>query len=265
MGDQRVLLAVFAILLWVVLAVAGGPLDRFDDAAIIALAEARAAYPFLTDAGIWITHAGSAPITLGLTLLGAALLVWRNQLANAAALLVIVLGGRLTVDFLKQSIGRVRPDLELAPVTVYSLSFPSGHAANSMIAFVATALFCAPARHRKAALTVAIAASLAIGATRPLLGVHWPSDVLGGWIFGLLWAIGWWRVSRASSLGLGTGSAGRPLFGERRRKMTPTPRDPAEQALIEDSESLPTPSHSGSTSKDPSVNGSCGTGRAYRG
>ena len=156
-----------------------------------------------------------------------------------------MLGGRLMVELLKQSVGRLRPDLEMHAVTVQSLSFPSGHAANSMIAFVAIALFCAPARRRGSALTLAIAASLAVGATRPLLGVHWPSDVLAGWIFGLAWAIGWWRILGASSLDGGTGGAGSPLFVERRQDMIPTPRDPAEQALIEDAESLPTPSQSG--------------------
>jgi undecaprenyl-diphosphatase len=257
MGNQRfvaAIAAVFAILLCVVLAVAGGPHNRVDVATIDALAAERLASPFLTDAAIWITRIGSAPVTLGLSLCAAAFLAWNRQLARAAMLLAIVLGGRLMVDILKQSIGRLRPDLELAPVTVHSLSFPSGHAANSMVAFVAIALFCAPERYRKAALTAAIAASLAVGATRPVLGVHWPSDVLGGWIFGLLWAIGWWRVSRASSLGLGTGRAGQPLFGQRRQDMTPTPRDPAEQALIEDAESTPTPSQSGRTGGDMARN-----------
>ena len=253
MGNQRfvaAMAAVFAILLCVVLAVTGGSLNRFDVATIDALAAERLASPFLTDTAVWITHMGSAPVTIGLSLCAAAFLAWSRQLARAAALLAIVLGGRLTVEMLKQSIGRLRPDLEFAPVTVHSLSFPSGHAANSMVAFVTIALFCAPRPHRKAALTAAIAASLVVGATRPLLGVHWPSDVLGGWIFGLLWAVGSWRVSRASSLRLGTGGAGQPLFGERRPDMTPTPRDPAEQALIEDAESTPTPSQSGRTGGD---------------
>jgi len=167
------------------------------------------------------------------------------RLFDAAALIAIVLGGRLMVEVLKQLIARPRPDFDLHAVTFQSLSFPSGHAANSMTAFVAIALFCAPQQHRKASLIIAVAASLLVGVTRPLLGVHWPSDVLAGWIFGLVWAVGWWRILGASSLGLGTAGAPLPLLGARRRMMTPTPRDPAEQALIEDAENEPTPSHSG--------------------
>jgi len=242
------------MLLCVVLAVVGGPIHYFDQAAINALAAERLAHPALTHAGIRITQAGGAQVTLTLTLLGAALLMWHGRRFDAAALVAIVLGGRLVVDVLKQLIARPRPDLDLQAVTVQSLSFPSGHAANSMIAFVAVALFCTTEQRRKAALALAIIASLAVGATRPLLGVHWPSDVVAGWIFGLLWTVGWWRILATSSRGIGTGRAALPLFLERRGKMTPTPRDPAEQALIEDAESLPTPSQSGGTGGDMARN-----------
>jgi undecaprenyl-diphosphatase len=111
------------------------------------------------------------------------------------ALIAIVVSGRLLVEYLKLWIGRPRPDLEFQAVAVQSLAFPSGHAANSMTAFVAIALFCAPKSERKVALIAAIGASLLVGLSRPLLGVHWPSDVLGGWIFGLLWAVGGWRIA----------------------------------------------------------------------
>ena len=239
-----------AALLWAALAWLGGPLNRVDHAAIDTLSNKRAAHPFLTQAGIWISLAGSAPATLGLSLVGGAFLIWRGQLRHAAALIAIVLAGRLMVEFPKLAIGRPRPDLDLHAVTIHSLSFPSGHATNSMTALVAVALFCAPERRRGAALAFAIAASLIIGASRPLLGVHWPSDVLAGWIFGLAWAVGWWWVLTASSLRLGTVGAATPLLGARRQKMTAIPRDPAEQALIEDAENEPTPSQSGGSGGD---------------
>ena len=191
--------ALLAALLWIALATVGGPLNRFDVAAIDALAAERLSHPFFTYAGIWISFAGGAPGTVGLSLLAAAFLIWRKRISSAATLLAITLGGRLLVEVLKAAIARPRPDLDLQAVTVRSLSFPSGHAANSMIAFVTIALLCAPERHRRAATTAAIVASLIVGATRPLLGVHWPSDVLAGWIFGLLWVAG--GVMAARKLG----------------------------------------------------------------
>ena len=58
-----------------------------------------------------------------------------------------------------------------------------------MITFLALALIAAPTKSRAAAITAAVAASALIGSTRPLLGVHWPSDVVGGWAFGIAWVV----------------------------------------------------------------------------
>jgi undecaprenyl-diphosphatase len=188
-------MAATAIVIWTALALVGGPLNHFDLAVIQMLAAERLAHPWLTRAGIWASFVGSADVTLPLTFLAVVFLVWRRRLINAAVLLAVVLCGRVLAEYLKLWIGRPRPGLEFQAVTIQSLAFPSGHAANSMTAFVAIALFCAPKPERKVALVAAIGASLLVGLSRPLLGVHWPSDVLGGWIFGLLWAVGGWRIA----------------------------------------------------------------------
>ena len=79
---------------------------------------------------------------------------------------------------------RSRPAFDLHPVATHSSSFPSGHAGNSMAVFLAIALIAVPRAHRRAAVIAALVATFLIGLTRPLLGVHWPSDVVAGWAVG---------------------------------------------------------------------------------
>ena len=87
--------------------------------------------------------------------------------------------------------------MDQAVVLTHSLSFPSAHAANSMIVFPALVLFLIPQR-RGPAMVAAIVASLLVGASRPLLGVHWPSDVVAGWAIGAAWLLIMWPMARSS-------------------------------------------------------------------
>ena len=115
---------------------------------------------------------------------------WRRHPHLALAIILIVLVGRGLAEAQKYMIARVRPDLEPHLVVVKTSSFPSGHATSSMIFYltVALALTMGSRWHRPAA-ALAILLSLLIGISRVMLGVHWPSDVIGGWAFGLLWVL----------------------------------------------------------------------------
>ena len=66
---------------------------------------------------------------------------------------------------------------------VSNLSFPSGHATNAMATYLLAALLIAQIR-RSLWVALAIGVAATIGASRILLGVHWPSDVIGGWLWG---------------------------------------------------------------------------------
>jgi undecaprenyl-diphosphatase len=64
-----------------------------------------------------------------------------------------------------------------------------------MIFYLTLALALTPRPWRTAAAAGAICLSLLIGTSRVMLGVHWPSDVIGGWSFGLLWVLLTLRVA----------------------------------------------------------------------
>ncbi len=147
-------------------------------------------YPWVALAGIGFTRLGDWATVVGVTVAGAAWLAWRGQARDALVLLVASFSGRLLVVLQKAEFARMRPQENIPLVEVHYLSFPSGHSANSMIAYLCLALLIAGDSPRRLWWAgAAIALSLAIGISRVLVGVHWPSDVVGGWSFGLLWAL----------------------------------------------------------------------------
>ena len=151
--------------------------------------------PQLTLAAIAVTQAGSAFATLGGGLMVAAWLAWRGHRWRAMVLGAAVLAERMVVDGLKLFVDRARPSFDLYPVVTHSSSFPSGHAGNSMAVFLSIALIAVPRAHRTVAVIIALLASLLVGSTRPYLGVHWPSDVIGGWALGAAIAILAWSIA----------------------------------------------------------------------
>jgi len=178
----------------------------FDRAIVLALHEAGPAW--LRQAVIDVTTLGSVTVLTFIVIATAALLVVRRLWITAALVVLATTTGSAAVALLKTIFGRARPDIVDHVVAATGYSFPSGHAANSAIVYLTTAaLVTQVTRGRATRRYVAIVAGLlvvAIGASRVYLGVHWPSDVLAGWSFGTLWALGWWSIgarARANLLG----------------------------------------------------------------
>ena len=147
-------------------------------------------HPWVALAAIGFTRLGDWVTVVGVTIAGAAFLAWRKQVRDALTLLVASFSGRALIIWQKVEFARMRPQENIHLVDVHYLSFPSGHSANSMIAYFCLAWLAArDSPHRMWWAAAAIALSVAIGVSRVLVGVHWPSDVLGGWAFGLLWSL----------------------------------------------------------------------------
>jgi len=171
--------------LCILAAMAGGPSNGLERTVMQAIGEFRASRPALTEMVAGITNLGGAYATLGVTA-AASLWLWLRRSAAPALLLVLsVLIERVLMDGLKAWIGRPRPHFGVDWLP-QSLAFPSGHSANSMTAFLLTALILAPPARRGPWAAGAIVLSIVVGLSRIYLGVHWPTDVLGGWALGLI-------------------------------------------------------------------------------
>lgn len=120
-------------------------------------------------------------------------LLLRGHKRTATALFAISVSGWMLSHTLKFAVARSRPDLVPHGMTETTASFPSGHALVSMVVFVTLGSMLArveaDARVRRYLFLLPLMLSIVIGATRVLLGVHWPSDVLAGWIIGLVWVM----------------------------------------------------------------------------
>jgi undecaprenyl-diphosphatase len=137
-----------------------------------------------TPGAAWFRVVASLPVLFWLGTRRA----WRTAAWVVAA---NVLVGPLTA-LLKETFGRVRPAFENGGATYDSLSFPSGHS-SGIATLVTIVLVLAwprlPGRQRRLALAAGAALVVLVGLTRMWLGVHFLSDVLGGWAFGAAWAL----------------------------------------------------------------------------
>ncbi|KAF1303351.1 phosphatase PAP2 family protein [Enterococcus sp. JM9B] len=151
----------------------------------------RSPYPHWNDFYLWITKFGNPSTVIILTLAFLIVLAIGKHYAETAWLGIGVLGiAGILNPLIKLVFTRERPTL-LHLVTEHSYSFPSGHSTGSMVLF-GTLIFLVPTLFtsttaRWIARIFLGFIILAIGISRIYLGVHFPSDIIGGYSLGLGW------------------------------------------------------------------------------
>lgn len=171
--------------------VAAGETQAFDDSILLWL-DSHAS-PKLTGIALDVTALGAGTVVWTVVVIASAFLWGTRHRFSAVLLWVAMVGSALISSSLKAFFDRPRPDLFpwRAPYAGES-SFPSGHSMTAMVAYFTLAYLIArlePTRALKRfTFFVATVIILAVGISRMYLGVHYPTDVIGGFFTGLAWA-----------------------------------------------------------------------------
>jgi len=142
------------------------------------------------------------PTVLGLVVLATTGYLLLQGLARTALFIFVAsVGGWIINGFLKEWFQRPRPEVVPHLRDVMSQSFPSGHALTSAVVYLTLGALLMRVSERSVTkfycLAVAMVATVLIGLSRLYLGVHYPTDVLAGWMIGLCWALVCWTIERA--------------------------------------------------------------------
>lgn len=165
-----------------------GPLHRLDITAADDLHTWALRSPsFVHVMQVWTDTGGPGPMRTAGALLVVALLLRRSWRLAAYVTVTLVLAAMLS-GLLKQWVGRDRPRFEVAVSHAPGGSFPSGHALTSIVVVGLVLLVGLPLVARPwwpALIAVGAVVVATIGFTRIALGVHYVSDVIGGWTIGI--------------------------------------------------------------------------------
>ena len=182
-----------------------GPLTELDESAAKGLHTRLVDNDFVEAVMTAVSFTGK-PIFLTALVGLPALWLWRRGARKLVAFLMVVsLGGGAIDTVVKVAVGRPRPSFDEPIATAFGNSFPSGHSMSSLVCYGALLLVFLPLIAARWRMIVIVATALwvfAIGFSRLALGVHFISDVLGGYVLGAAWLVGSvaafevWRAER---------------------------------------------------------------------
>lgn len=140
--------------------------------------------PAVTQLSVFLHHFGGPVVMGGVLILIPVVLYFLKRRTQALFSLISLGGAAATGLLMKMIFNRPRPELWPRIVQEHGASFPSGHStmAAALATFVVLMLWRTP--WRWPALILGMAYTLLVGYSRLVLGVHYPTDVLAGWLTG---------------------------------------------------------------------------------
>jgi undecaprenyl-diphosphatase len=182
-----------------------GPLTALDESAAVWTNRHVRDYDVLIGAMHVVSFLGKPIFLLFAVGIPALWLLRRGAYKLVIFLAVTCIGGGLVDTAVKMAVGRTRPQVDDPIIEAFGESFPSGHSMSSLVCYGALLVVFAPVLSptaRRWAFVGGAALVLAIGASRLVLGVHYISDVAGGYVLGAAWLVAsvavfeTWRVDR---------------------------------------------------------------------
>lgn len=180
------------------------PLRRLDASAALRLHRAALEHPAWTSTLRFLSDWVWDPAVLrSVVALVTVWLLWKRAWRLASWAAVTAVGGGLIGLLVKMVVERARPSLQDPVAQAPGFSFPSGHAmtaTTSCAVLLLVLLPVVPRAWRPVCWGVGVVSVLGVGFTRVALGVHWFSDVVGGWLLGAAvvaltaWAFEAWRT-----------------------------------------------------------------------
>lgn len=183
----------WAFMVWAVL---NGKTDGFDRSGLLLYRTGMEYHPMggmrLEEAVRDITALGGFLLTSLMTIAACTALLFLKLRREATLFAISVALGWLLNNSMKLLIGRDRPELVPRLAEASGFSFPSGHSFASAMVYVGMALAFASMSDRHSVRYTLVGSAMVLSAmiawSRVMLGVHYPSDALAGWMGGAAWA-----------------------------------------------------------------------------
>lgn len=213
--------------LWLVLLLASeiqeGETSAFDRALLLALRTPGDAHSpigphWVQETARDITALGGFTVLTLVTVAAVVALLIYGRRVKALVFGATVLLAQAAAAAIKAIVDRPRPDLVSHLDQTYSSSFPSGHSVMAPVVYFTLAIILADTEMRRPARIMLVAGAVAlvisVGVSRVYLGVHWPTDVLGGWTLGSAIALGAWFALRLLTRRTSQSTAGNAETGD---------------------------------------------------